>query len=348
MTTLSRNIEQEQKDTSKGASGDENDNDGKFITSKKELIFLKKRLNIFLFFFSAKGLSKQILLMTSLTRSSYINVIKTTDIKTLCKSFVPIFYQVPIMMQAGGGDEQIAFDYSPYTMMEKCLIHSEEHFINGSLNGSSTTEQKSTISSQYEGRSFSELNYITRPQYKLPFPSSEVQLISGQNIIEDEEEEEEYLHTESYFTLQIEQYLKNFVKQSYVDKMNLLDDNNNNNNNFIEYLRNVIWSNFLNKAKIIKPIINDTNNLKFEEKLQFCNEMKEIDTNLTVEVNNIVEKNRSFETMTGDHYESVPDLLKKAYGILKKIQNDKTNYEFQMQTKMFHDTETILEEFLKD
>lgn len=270
--------------------------------------------------------------MTSLMRSPYINVIKKTDIKTLCKSFVPIFYQVPIMMQAGGGDEQIAFDYSPYTL-EKCIIHSEEHFINDSLN---PADQKCTISSQYEGRSFSELNSVTRYQDKLTFPSSEVQLISGHNVIE-----EEYLHTETYFTLQIEEYLKNFMEQSdYTNENNVVD-------NFDGYLRNIIWSSFMNKSKISKSI-NDSNrdNLRVEKVvIQSRDEVKEAKTNLSMEVNN-VEKNRSCETMTGK-YESVPDLLKKAYGILKKIKNDKTNHDFQVR-KLCHDTDTIFEKFLQD
>lgn len=245
--------------------------------------------------------------MTSLTRSSYINVIKT-DIKTLCKNFVPIVYQVPVMMQAGGGDEQIALDFFSPCTMEKYLIHSEEHFINGSLN---PTDQKSIISSQYyhEGTSFSELNYVTRSQDKLSFPSAELQLISAENIIEEDEDDEYNLPTETYFTLQVEEYLKNFLRQTH--KINSID-------NFDEYLRNIIWLNFLNR-----------NHLRHED-----SDASEPDVNLSMEINN-VERDYSHETMTGSHYESVPDLLKKAYCILKKIQNNKT--------KMFNDS--IFEKF---
>lgn len=233
--------------------------------------------------------------MSALKKRTRAGLMKTSGLKSSCTNFVPIFCQMPTMMQTGGGDEKVTFQSSPNSLQ-------------------SSLGFSHMYSSQQKDEALSELNFERKSQNELNLLSSEVRLISMASGSEDER----YL-TERHFLLKTGQHLKQLRKR--------ISDENKVEDSLAYCLKRLLC--------ICDPSVSETledsylDNFKLEiATLKNWIESKEEETNITIDATNLLGPNRWYEGVNAEYFENLPNLLKRACAILTKIKTESdVNFE---------------------
>ena len=239
-------------------------------------------------------------------------MIKAAGLKTSCTNSIPIFCQMPAMLQTGGGDE-ITFEFSADSLKNQLFI-SNDQLTNVSMD---FLDLNDMISPRQEDEPLLDLSFKGKNKDKLIL-SSEVEVKATTSGLEDKS----YL-SEEYISLTIEQHLKQLEKRKLIE--------NTKSRKKLEYylkrligiclssdLRNLqtFEDNYLDHLKLEMAMLRNWIEVKIEE-MSFLIEATNLD------------RNQDEETRISEYF-NFPNVLKRMCAILMIIKKNTSLIEFEM------------------